>query len=223
MARDRQRRRTLPAVLIGALLLLGGGWWIGVAMSMAGRQSGSVAHISGTSSARTAASATAHGTIPAQPSPSATPASPASSTVTANEFAARIIARTNMYRTQNGCPALAPHPTLMATAQQHSADMAAHDFVGHDSSSGVTIGDRIKAAGYTYSLVAENIAWGQQTPEQVVDMWFNESPPNDLHRKNILNCSLHDIGAGYVYLASDPGNVTAHSYWTEDFGTRLGA
>jgi uncharacterized protein YkwD len=206
MARDRQRRRMLPAALIGALLLLGGCWWIGVARSVITREVSS-----------TATGASGPGSM------AVSPASPASSTATANDFAARIIARTNLYRTQNGCPALAPNPTLMSTAQQHSADMAAHDFVGHDSSAGVNIGDRIKAAGYTYSLVAENIAWGQQTPEQVVDMWFNESPPNDLHRKNILNCSLHDIGAGYVYLASDPGNVTAHSYWTEDFGTRLGS
>jgi len=51
-------------------------------------------------------------------------------------------------------------------------------------------------------------------------MWFNETPPNDAHRKNILNCALHDIGVGYVYLASDPGKVTSHTYWTEDFGTR---
>lgn len=213
MARDRQRRRMLPAALIGALLLLGGCWWIGVARSVIIREVSLTATGASAPGGMALASATAHGTAPAQPSPP----------VTANDFAARIIARTNMYRTQNGCPALAPNPTLMSTAQQHSADMASHDFVGHDSAVGVNIGDRIKAAGYTYSLVAENIAWGQQTPEQVVDMWFNESPPNDLHRKNILNCSLHDIGAGYVYLASDPGNVTAHSYWTEDFGARLGS
>lgn len=135
-------------------------------------------------------------------------------------FATRIVARTNQYRIAHGCVPLTPNALLMRTAQAHSVDMAAHDFVGHNSSSGATIGNRIKAAGYAYSLVAENIAWGQKTPEEVVDLWFNESPPNDAHRKNILNCQLRDIGVGYVYLASDPGKITSHTYWTEDFGTR---
>lgn len=143
-----------------------------------------------------------------------------SGAVTEAEFATRIITQTNRYRIQHGCSALTANAVLTRTAQAHSADMAAHDFVGHNSSSGTTLGARVKAAGYTYSLVAENIAWGQETPEQAVDMWFNESPPNDAHRKNILNCALHDIGVGYVYLANDPGKVTAHTYWTEDFGTR---
>lgn len=182
-----------PGLLIGALLLVGGGWWIGVAASLTAHRPAAVAAAQ--------AQATQH---PTQTS----------------DFAARIIARTNTYRMAHGCPALALNATLMATAQAHSADMAAHDFVGHNSFSGVALGARIKAAGYAYSLVAENIAWGQKTPEEVVDLWFNESPPNDAHRKNILNCALREIGVGYVYLASDPGKITSHTYWTEDFGTR---
>lgn len=193
-----QRRRMAPSVFIGALLLVGGGWWIGAAASL-----------------------TTH--RPIAQAISATQTAATQGATTASDFATRVIARTNMYRTEHGCPALARNATLMQTAQQHSADMAAHDFVGHNSSSGATIGDRIKAAGYTYTLVAENIAWGQKTPEEVVDLWFNEAAPNDAHRKNILNCQLRDIGVGYVYLASDPGKITSHTYWTEDFGARQGS
>jgi uncharacterized protein YkwD len=175
----------MPGLLIGALLLVGGSCWIGVAASL-----------------------TAHRPV----------ALAAQNPTQTSDFAARVIARTNSYRVAHGCHALAPNPILMGTAQAHSADMATHDFVGHNSSNGATIGDRIKAAGYAYLTVAENIAWGQKTPEEVVDLWFNETAPNDAHRKNILNCALHDIGVGYVYLASDPGKVTSHTYWTEDFG-----
>ncbi len=185
------RRRMTPGLLIGALLLAGGGWWIGVATSLTAHRPITLA------------------TVQATQNPTQT-----------SDFATRVIARTNAYRVAHGCRALARNTTLMGTAQAHSADMAAHDFVGHNSFSGATIGNRIKAAGYTYALVAENIAWGQKTPEAVVDLWFNESPPNDAHRKNILNCALRDIGVGYVYLASDPGKVTSHTYWTEDFGAR---
>ncbi len=138
------------------------------------------------------------------------------------DYANRVIARTNRYRQQNGCPPLKENAILMGTAQAHSEDMAIHDFVGHNSSDGTTAWDRIEQAGYHYSLVAENVAWGQSTPEQAVDAWFNETPPNDLHRQNILNCKLQDIGVGYYYLANDPGKITAHSYWTQDFGTLQG-
>ncbi|HEY7022390.1 MAG TPA: CAP domain-containing protein [Ktedonobacterales bacterium] len=137
-----------------------------------------------------------------------------------SDFLSRVIARTNSYRVANGCPALTTNAILMGTAQAHSQEMALRDYVGHNSADGTSPWDRIKAAGYNYRLVAENIAWGATSPEQVVDAWFFESPPNDAHRKNILNCGLHEIGVGYYYLANDPGKVTAHTYWTQDFGTR---
>jgi uncharacterized protein YkwD len=138
------------------------------------------------------------------------------------DFANRVIARTNMYRAQFGCPALKMNAILMGTAEYHSEDMALHDFVGHDSSDGTKAWDRMYQAGYHYSIVEENVAWGQTAPEQAVDVWFNETPPNDLHRKNILNCQVVDIGVGYYYLANDPGNITNHTYWTQDFGKPLG-
>jgi uncharacterized protein YkwD len=134
-------------------------------------------------------------------------------------FVAQVIALTNADRQPFGCPALTPNAILMSTAQSHSIDMAVHDFVGHNSSDGSTAWQRIWDAGYHYEIVAENVAWGQTTPQQAVDAWFNEKPPNDLHRQNILNCALRNIGVGYYYLASGPGTAIAHTFWTEDFGT----
>jgi uncharacterized protein YkwD len=139
-----------------------------------------------------------------------------------SDFASRVIARTNSYRVANGCPALTVNAILMGTAQAHSPEMALLDYVGHDSADGTSPGDRSKAAGYNYRLVAENIAWGATSAEKVVDAWFFESPPNDAHRKNILNCGLHGIGVGYYYLANDPGSITAYTYWTQDFGAWAG-
>jgi uncharacterized protein YkwD len=164
------------------------------------------------------------GSVATQPSASAPTTTPSITATVASksDFISRVIARTNSYRVANGCPALTVNSILMGTAQAHSQDMALHDYVGHNSADGTSPWDRIKAAGYNYRLVAENIAWGATSPEQVVDAWFFESPPNDAHRKNILNCGLHEIGVGYYYLASDPGSVTAHTYWTQDFGTRAG-
>ncbi len=134
-----------------------------------------------------------------------------------------VVALTNQDRLANGCPALTANPILMATAQAHSEDMALHHFFAHTSSTGQTPAQRIQAAGYHWAAVAENIAAGYPTPQSVVATWFDETPPNDPHRANILNCRLHDVGVGYYYLADDPNTIAYHEYWTEDFGTLASA
>lgn len=149
----------------------------------------------------------------AAPAPSA-PASPAS------DIVRRVVDRTNAYRQQNGCPALTLNVQLINSAQAHSVDMAQNDFFGHTGSDGSSFDQRITRAGYNFRRAAENIAAGYATPEEVVDGWFNESPPNDGHRLNILNCALREIGVGYVYLPNDPGSVTYQYYWTQDLGAR---
>jgi uncharacterized protein YkwD len=136
-----------------------------------------------------------------------------------SDFITRAIARTNMYRRQYAptCPQLAYNANLTLAAYRHSEDMALHGFLSHSGSDGSTIPQRFKAAGYHFSTWAENITWYATTPEQAVDDWFNETPPNDGHRRNILGCTLKEIGIGFYYNPHDaPG---AHNYWTEDFGS----
>ena len=162
---------------------------------------------------------------PLDPSTKTSPASPPAmptaipgSTITNLEYDMRVIARTNWYRAQFGCSALVPNGILMGTALAHSADMALHHTLQHPSSDGTAPGARIKAGGYDWRIWAENIASATPSPEDVVDQWFNETPPNDAHRANILNCALRDVGVGY-YTIWEPSWHTYHPYWTEDFGT----
>jgi uncharacterized protein YkwD len=176
------------------------------------------ASVSAGAASVTSTTTTGSATLTPTTHPTVTPA--VSAKATPGGFVSRVIARTNAYRAANGCAVLTVNVILMDTAQGHSQEMALRDYVGHNSADGTSPWDRIKAAGYTYQLVAENIAWGAASPEQVVDAWFYEMAPNDAHRKNILNCELHEIGVGYYYLANDPGNITAHTYWTQDFGTQ---
>ena len=95
--------------------------------------------------------------------------------------------------------------------------MAAHGYFDHNSPAGQTPWDRIHAAGYQFSMAAENIAAGYPTPEAVIDAFFNEKPPNDGHRRNLLNCALRDVGFAYYYQKGSPYG----SYWTQDFATPL--
>lgn len=75
--------------------------------------------------------------------------------------------------------------------------------------------ERVRAEGYQYSLVGENISAGNSTPEDAVRRWMN-SPG---HRDNILKPEFRDLGVGYYFLDPDPGSVTYRHYWTQVFGT----
>jgi uncharacterized protein YkwD len=147
-------------------------------------------------------------------------------TAAAGSFEQQITDLTNEQRRQQGCAvALVLSPQLSAAASTHSRDMALHDLFSHNGSDGSTMISRAIGAGYDYSLLAENLAAGQSTPEEVVAGWMN-SPG---HRANILNCALREIGVGYYEQLDDQSNVRLDTgeisgpyrhYWTQDLGAR---
>ncbi len=124
---------------------------------------------------------------------------------------AQVVALTNAERERVGLSPLGLDPMLAAAADAHSRDMAARGYFAHTSPDGRTVSDRVVALGYRYSRVAENIAAGQTTAEEVVTGWMN-SPG---HRANILIPQLRQIGVGYA-TGGEFG-----TYWTQVFGTPL--
>ncbi|MFJ6793346.1 sigma-70 family RNA polymerase sigma factor [Streptomyces sp. NPDC091268] len=123
--------------------------------------------------------------------------------------AAQVVALVNSERAAAGCGPLKEDSQLRTAAQGHSDDMAARSFFSHTNPDGADPGQRTTAAGYRWSTYGENIAQGQQTPQQVMDAWM-KSPG---HRANILNCSFKDIGVGIHQGAGGP-------WWTQNFGAR---
>jgi uncharacterized protein YkwD len=119
------------------------------------------------------------------------------------------VALTNAERAKAGCGPLTIDVQLTAAAQAHSVDMAINNYFSHTGQDGRTPFQRIAAAGYTFSVAAENIAAGQRTPTDVVAGWMNSAG----HRANILNCTLMQIGVGFATGGS------YGTYWTQDFGT----
>ncbi|GAA1006250.1 hypothetical protein Aple_077690 [Acrocarpospora pleiomorpha] len=117
-----------------------------------------------------------------------------------------VVRLTNVERAKAGCAPLTHEARLHTAARSHSADMSAKNYFSHDSQDGRSFVDRIKATGYTFSAIGENIAKGQQTAASVVQGWMGSQG----HRENILNCSYTQIGVGHV-AAGGP-------YWTQDFG-----
>lgn len=125
---------------------------------------------------------------------------------------------TNLEREKAGLPPLKENPLLAQAAQAHADTMAAKDFFDHnDPGTGTSPADRISAAGYHWSVVAENIGSGATSPAEVVQGWMESSA----HRANILNPRVREIGVGYAFDAADtfpqPDAPYRH-YWVQNFG-----
>jgi uncharacterized protein YkwD len=122
----------------------------------------------------------------------------------------RILDLTNIERGKVGLPPLTFNSKLTAAAQKHSQSMAMQDFFDHRQ-----MVERVRAEGYQYSLVGENISAGNSTPEAAMQSWMNSSG----HRANILNSGFRELGVGYYVLENDQGSVNYKHYWTQVFGT----
>ena len=126
-----------------------------------------------------------------------------------------IVELTNQRRAENGLPPLKVCFLLTTAARGHSQDMSTMDSPWHNGSDGSTPCQRMEIAGYDYDYCGENIAWGFISPEAAMDFWYNETPPNDWHRRNLLNPDYREFGVGYYY-----STERFHHYYTQDFGRR---
>ncbi|WP_261554569.1 CAP domain-containing protein [Frankia tisae] len=213
----------LLVMLVSVLWVVGGSPPGNADEAAAGASSGRAGSGSLTA-ARTGAQALAApigGIAGAQPSPRAGPGATGMAPAGAAGLAAlgqpaaraRLVAdaitATNRERRAAGCPNLVADPVLTAVAWAHSVDMAASGYFRHDSPDGRSPFDRMTAAGFDFSVAAENIAAGQRSAAEVVRDWM-DSPE---HRANILTCSLTRVGVGLA-----TGGVYGY-YWTQDFAT----
>jgi uncharacterized protein YkwD len=70
--------------------------------------------------------------------------------------------------------------------------MAQHDYFEHQDLTGHSPADRVRAAGYHEKLVGENIAYGPQSVDEVVQGWL-DSPG---HCQNIMDPRFAEMGLG---------------------------
>ena len=98
-------------------------------------------------------------------------------------------------------------------SKQEAVHTIVRGFFEHDNPDGESPFDRMERAGYSYQAAGENIAAGQQTPEQVVLGWL-DSPG---HCSNIMSPDYTEIGVGYYYGEQDQFG----HYWTQNFGRPL--
>lgn len=77
----------------------------------------------------------------------------------------------------------------------------------HTRPDGSSFSTALVQQGVRFFGAGENIAWGQKTPEQVMNGWMN----SEGHRANILNAKFTKIGVGYYQ------NASGTNYWTQLF------
>jgi uncharacterized protein YkwD len=101
----------------------------------------------------------------------------------------------NEVRAEHGLPPYTYNETLELAAQRHANDCAQRGWCSHTGSDGANIKTRVLRAGYEARGWAE--CWAQtQTPQRAVEVWMNETPPNDPHRRTLLSDWFTEIGLG---------------------------
>jgi uncharacterized protein YkwD len=103
-------------------------------------------------------------------------------------------------------------PVLTRAAVAHAEDMAQHSSMSHEGSDGSSVADRVRREGYQWRFVAENVAAGQETADEVVATWLESSG----HCANLMNPDMREMG---IALAFDAAS-SAGTYWTQVFATR---
>ncbi|MEH7123883.1 CAP domain-containing protein [Bacillus sp. JJ1532] len=110
-----------------------------------------------------------------------------------SQAAQQVIDLTNAQRRQNGLSDLKADTQLSGVAQKKSEDMQQNNYFSHTSPNYGSPFDMMRDFGVTYTSAGENIAQGQQTPQEVVQAWMN----SEGHRKNILSNNFTHIGVGF--------------------------
>lgn len=96
----------------------------------------------------------------------------------------------NGIRAEAGLTPLSSSGALERAARRHARDMARKGFFDHAGSDGSDVMERARRAGYDACMVAENIAKGQRSLEEVMTDWM-ASPG---HRRNMLRGGVTEYG-----------------------------
>ena len=94
---------------------------------------------------------------------------------------------------------------LYKAAQLHAEDMSENNYFSHNSADGRTPQNRIAEQDYNWRAFGENIAYGFNSAQGVLNAWLS----SDGHCRNIMKREFSEIGIGYA----EKGH-----YWVQVFG-----
>ncbi|HEX2547175.1 MAG TPA: CAP domain-containing protein [Ramlibacter sp.] len=126
--------------------------------------------------------------------------------------AARAAGRRCGARSMPAAPPLRWDASLLVAAEEHSLDMARHDYFEHASPSGRTVKDRASAARYPWKGLGENLMAGTSGIAETVQGWL-DSPE---HCENLMDAKFVDVAVACV----GQHGTQYGTYWTMVLGRR---
>lgn len=129
----------------------------------------------------------------------------AAPTSTESQYVARIVELVNEQRAKAGLRAVTLDNTLKNAAMTRAKETVTS--FSHTRPNGTSFSTVLSEYNISYRGCGENIAWGQNTPEEVMNGWMNSAG----HRANILNANFTKIGVGYYKAAN------GRKYWSQLF------
>lgn len=120
-------------------------------------------------------------------------------------YVIQILNLVNAERAKAGLAALDLDTSVTAAANVRAKEIK--QSFSHTRPDGSSFSSALTEQGVSYRRSGENIAWGQKTPEQVMNGWMN----SDGHRANILNANFKNIGIGYYQ------DINGVNYWVQLF------
>ncbi|MBW6439528.1 CAP domain-containing protein [Actinoplanes hulinensis] len=152
--------------------------------------------------------------------PTASTAKRTSAPATSGTVAEQVLAHINEARAAEGLEPLTLTTKLSRAAALHTQLMIDGCGLSHQCSGEAGLGERFSAQGVSWGTAGENIGYGSsgssdaamvRAANGLTDAMLAEVPPNDGHRKNLLNKSFTRIGLSIV---RDAEGVT---WMTQDF------
>lgn len=122
------------------------------------------------------------------------------------DYAKQVAILVNRERSSYGLQPVKYSPLLSEAANVRSSELRKN--FSHTRPNGTSCFTVLKEFDISYFSAAENIAYGQRTPEIVMNAWMNSSG----HRANILSKNVEYIGVGVVY-------CNGIYYWTQLFAS----
>lgn len=142
---------------------------------------------------------------PSTPEAPGTPETEAPDESSYHAYVLRIVELVNEERAKAGLAPLTLKEDITEAAQVRATETV--QSFSHTRPDGRHFSTALTEAGVSYRGAGENIAWGQKTPEQVMEGWMN----SEGHRANILNEKYTSIGVGYYPSANGV------NYWSQLF------
>lgn len=120
-------------------------------------------------------------------------------------FIQEVVDLVNAERAKEGLSPLTLDTKVSAAAQVRAKEC--EQSFSHTRPNGSSFATALKEQNVSYRNAGENIAWGQRSPEAVMNAWMNSSG----HRANIMNANFTTIGVGYYQ------NANGTNYWCQLF------